>query len=95
MCHWRRVRNHYRRCNHYLDLPDDLVQCDDRYCKFSTCHPSNCVPPRCTETCWQYRQFPESITPVIDDYCPSCIASGRQPTGAASKYANVKFPPPP
>ena len=84
------VRNHYRRCNHYLDLvrtllctalasadpvtfqPDEMVspssshekatltsarlrqiQCDDRFCKFSTTHPGNCLPPRCTETCWQ------------------------------------------
>ncbi|OCH95520.1 hypothetical protein OBBRIDRAFT_745188 [Obba rivulosa] len=72
MCHWRRVRNHYKRCGHYIDLPDEMIQCDDRFCKFSTSHPRNCVPPRCTETCWQYRQFPQQYNPVIDSKCPVC-----------------------
>ncbi|KAI0082689.1 hypothetical protein K474DRAFT_1584993 [Panus rudis PR-1116 ss-1] len=88
MCHWRRVRNHYKRCGHYIDLVSmHTIQCDDRYCKFSTTHPRNCVPPRCTETCWQYRQFPQQYNPVIDDFCPSCITRGAEPTGNSSKYA--------
>ncbi|KAL6308986.1 hypothetical protein BKA93DRAFT_814916 [Sparassis latifolia] len=72
MCHWRRVRNHYRRCGHYIDL----IQCADRYCKFSSTHPNDCVPPQCTESCWQYRQFPQQYTPVIDNFCPVCIQTG-------------------
>ncbi|KAH9854137.1 hypothetical protein C2E23DRAFT_85038 [Lenzites betulinus] len=71
------VRNNYKRCGHYIDLPDEMIQCEDRFCKFSTTHPRNCVPPRCTETCWQYRQFPEQYHPVIDNYCAVCIQMGR------------------
>ncbi|KAJ3007850.1 hypothetical protein NUW54_g3384 [Trametes sanguinea] len=26
MCHWRRVRNNYKRCGHYVDLPDEMVR---------------------------------------------------------------------
>ncbi|KAI1795964.1 hypothetical protein LXA43DRAFT_696813 [Ganoderma leucocontextum] len=26
MCHWRRVRNNYKRCGHYVDQPDDMVR---------------------------------------------------------------------
>ncbi|KAH9946194.1 uncharacterized protein BXZ73DRAFT_95694 [Epithele typhae] len=26
MCHWRRVRNNFKRCGHYIDLPDEMVR---------------------------------------------------------------------
>ncbi|KAH7930803.1 hypothetical protein BV22DRAFT_35138 [Leucogyrophana mollusca] len=77
MCHWRRVRNTYRRCGHAFDLPDEMIQCDNRYCKFSLTHPSTCVPPSCTASCWQYRQFPQQYNPQIDAFCPSCIQQGK------------------
>ncbi|KII88532.1 hypothetical protein PLICRDRAFT_627328 [Plicaturopsis crispa FD-325 SS-3] len=73
MCHWRRVGHIYKRCNHMYQLPEEMIQCDDRYCKFSTSHPSNCVPPKCTQTCWQYRQAPQSYTRHIDNWCPNCL----------------------
>ncbi|KAI5890522.1 uncharacterized protein SCHCODRAFT_02506897, partial [Schizophyllum commune H4-8] len=48
------------------------IQCTSRTCKFSPNHPPTCVPPRCTQTCWQYRQFPEQYSPNVNSYCPSC-----------------------
>ncbi|KAH9951326.1 hypothetical protein B0H21DRAFT_776055 [Amylocystis lapponica] len=72
MCHYRRVRNHYKRCGHYIDL----IKCDDRFCKFSPKHPPDCAPPFCTDKCWQYHQFPQQYTPVIDLFCPVCVQSG-------------------
>ncbi|KZT33021.1 hypothetical protein SISSUDRAFT_993506 [Sistotremastrum suecicum HHB10207 ss-3] len=48
------------------------LQCDNRYCKFSTTHPADCVPPNCTRTCWQYRQYPQIYQPQINGHCPNC-----------------------
>ncbi|KAJ8487138.1 hypothetical protein ONZ51_g4353 [Trametes cubensis] len=31
MCHWRRVRNNYKRCGHYVDLPDEMVRPSTAY----------------------------------------------------------------
>ncbi|KIJ17385.1 hypothetical protein PAXINDRAFT_73699 [Paxillus involutus ATCC 200175] len=53
------------------------IQCDDQCCKFSSTHPITCVPPSCTHTCWQYRQFPKQYNPHIDSFCPPCIQQGR------------------
>ncbi|KAF8228193.1 hypothetical protein L208DRAFT_1146822, partial [Tricholoma matsutake] len=47
------------------------IQCDDRFCKFSTTHPDNCSP-NCLQTCWQYRQFPEQYNRTLDRVCPAC-----------------------
>ncbi|KAG2037219.1 hypothetical protein BDR03DRAFT_957730 [Suillus americanus] len=77
MCHWRRVRNTYSQCGHVFDLADEMIRCDDRYCKFSSSHPSTCVPPSCTTTCWQYRQFPQQFNRFIDSVCPSCTQLGQ------------------
>jgi hypothetical protein len=43
-------------------LTGQQIQCDDRYCRFSTSHPSDCVPPNCSKTCWPYRQFPQQYS---------------------------------
>ncbi|KAF8136330.1 hypothetical protein EV363DRAFT_1319320 [Boletus edulis] len=72
MCYWRRVQNTYKRCGHAYDLPDQMIECDNQHCRFSPTHPSTCVPPVCTETCWQFRQFPQQYTPQIDAFCPVC-----------------------
>lgn len=77
MCHWRRVRNTYNQCGHVFDLADEMIRCDDRYCKFSSSHPSTCVPPACTTTCWQYRQFPQQFNRFIDSVCPGCPHPGH------------------
>ncbi|KAF9820207.1 hypothetical protein IEO21_01640 [Rhodonia placenta] len=82
MCNWRRVRNHYKRCGHYIDLVRPAIKCEDRYCKFSPAHPPDCVPPECTKRCWQYHQFPEQYNPVIDNICPSCIQIARAQAAA-------------
>ncbi|KAA1471200.1 hypothetical protein DENSPDRAFT_837137 [Dentipellis sp. KUC8613] len=29
------------------------ITCDSRWCKFSPSHPPDCVPPQCTQTCFQ------------------------------------------
>ncbi|KAH9934787.1 uncharacterized protein B0H18DRAFT_869227, partial [Fomitopsis serialis] len=71
------VRNHYKKCTHYIDLPDEEIKCEDRFCKFSPNHPPDCGPPACTTSCWQYHQSPVQYTPVIDNYCPVCIQTGR------------------
>ncbi|KAH9939981.1 hypothetical protein B0H21DRAFT_697906, partial [Amylocystis lapponica] len=52
------------------------IQCESRTCKFSPNHPRNCVPPRCSGTCWQYHQWPQQFSPQIDAFCPDCIARG-------------------
>ncbi|KAI6109837.1 hypothetical protein F5141DRAFT_810955 [Pisolithus sp. B1] len=79
MCHWRRVQNTYKICGHVYDMPDEMIQCDNRYCKFSSTHPGTCVPPGCTNSCWQYRQFPQQYNPKIDTLCPRCLRGGRIP----------------
>ncbi|KIM65228.1 hypothetical protein SCLCIDRAFT_113287 [Scleroderma citrinum Foug A] len=76
MCHWRRVRTTYLVCRHAYDLVSSLsvqIQCDNRHCKFSSTHPSNCLPPECLNTCWQYRQFPQQYNPQINTLCPRCM----------------------
>ncbi|KAG1756813.1 uncharacterized protein EDB91DRAFT_37098 [Suillus paluster] len=77
MCHWRRVRNTYNQCSHVYDLDDEMIRCDDLYCKFSSSHPSTCVPPSCTTTCWQYRQFPQQFNRFIDSVCPACTQQSQ------------------
>ncbi|TRM57161.1 hypothetical protein BD626DRAFT_225253 [Schizophyllum amplum] len=74
MCHWRRVRNVYLRCGHAENLPDQMIECGSRNCKFSPNHPPSCQPPRCTQTCAQYRLYPELYSPNIDGYCSECAA---------------------
>ncbi|KZT29273.1 hypothetical protein NEOLEDRAFT_587162 [Neolentinus lepideus HHB14362 ss-1] len=74
MCFYRRVRNVYLRCGHAINLPEEEIKCDSVRCKFSPNHPSTCVPPSCTQTCWQYHQFPQQYAPNIDDLCPNCKA---------------------
>ncbi|GLB34981.1 putative cyclin family protein [Lyophyllum shimeji] len=58
MCRWRQVQHIFALCNHVYNVPDEMIQCDDRWCKFSTTHPADCGP-NCKNTCWQYRQFPQ------------------------------------
>ncbi|KJA29898.1 hypothetical protein HYPSUDRAFT_245224 [Hypholoma sublateritium FD-334 SS-4] len=48
------------------------IKCDLPNCKFSPAHPSSCRPPKCTESCWQYRQYPQQYSPHIDSACPTC-----------------------
>ncbi|TFK45072.1 hypothetical protein BDQ12DRAFT_674085 [Crucibulum laeve] len=71
MCKWRQVRDIYVRCGHTYALPDELIPCVDRFCKFSETHPRDCGP-NCRTTCWQYRQFPEQYDRTLDRQCPSC-----------------------
>ncbi|KAF8077974.1 hypothetical protein FPV67DRAFT_1463679 [Lyophyllum atratum] len=61
MCKWRQVQHIFAQCNHVYNLPDEMIQCDDRWCKFSTIHPADCGP-NCKTTCWQYRQFPQQYS---------------------------------
>ncbi|KAF8913755.1 hypothetical protein CPB84DRAFT_1757435 [Gymnopilus junonius] len=72
MCYFRRVRNIYKQCGHGVTLPDEEIKCDLVNCKFSLAHPADCKPPRCTQTCWQYHQFPQQYSPHIDKACPAC-----------------------
>ncbi|KAF9057996.1 hypothetical protein BJ165DRAFT_1521324 [Panaeolus papilionaceus] len=72
MCYWRRVRNIYKKCGHGVTLPDEEIKCDLVNCKFSPAHPNDCNPPQCTQSCWQYRQFPQQYSPHIDKACPQC-----------------------
>ncbi|KAI5824681.1 hypothetical protein K523DRAFT_252709 [Schizophyllum commune Tattone D] len=64
----------YLLCGHVVNM----IRCTSRTCKFSPNHPSTCMPPRCTLTCWQYRQFPEQYSPNISSYCPSCLGRRHQ-----------------
>ncbi|KAK0240169.1 hypothetical protein IW261DRAFT_966809 [Armillaria novae-zelandiae] len=74
MCRWRQVQNTYSQCGHVVRVPDEMIYCDDRFCKFSAAHPSNCGS-NCSKTCWQRRQFPEQYNPLINSSCPSCKAA--------------------
>ncbi|KAH6918609.1 hypothetical protein BKA70DRAFT_21932 [Coprinopsis sp. MPI-PUGE-AT-0042] len=71
-----RITDVFQGCGHAYRLPDEMLQCDDRFCKFSTTHPDNCGP-NCKTSCWQYRQFPEQIHRTFDRKCPSCLSAGR------------------
>ncbi|KAF9568954.1 hypothetical protein CPC08DRAFT_678528, partial [Agrocybe pediades] len=66
------VRNVYKKCGHGITLPDEEIKCDLTTCKFSPAHPRDCQPPRCTQTCWQYHQYPQQYSPHIDKLCPAC-----------------------
>ncbi|KIJ12571.1 hypothetical protein PAXINDRAFT_82700, partial [Paxillus involutus ATCC 200175] len=48
------------------------IVCENRNCKFSPSHPRDCVPPKCKQTCWQYRQYPQQYSPNINSVCPTC-----------------------
>ncbi|KAI0346808.1 hypothetical protein BDW22DRAFT_1321515, partial [Trametopsis cervina] len=52
------------------------IKCESTTCKFSPVHPPDCVPPSCSQTCWQYRQYPEQYSPHIGAVCPHCAAQG-------------------
>ncbi|TFK71774.1 hypothetical protein BDN72DRAFT_764355, partial [Pluteus cervinus] len=49
------------------------IKCDLVNCRFSPVHPSTCQAPQCTQTCWQYRQFPQQYSPHLDKLCPACM----------------------
>ncbi|KZT26226.1 hypothetical protein NEOLEDRAFT_1132247 [Neolentinus lepideus HHB14362 ss-1] len=76
MCRDRRVNHKYGLCGHTVHLPEELIQCEDRWCKFSPVHPAQC--PDCRRTCWQYRQYPETYdVHKQDKWCPACVDQGR------------------
>lgn len=80
MCCRRRVHNFYTVCGHTHILPEELVECDSRWCKFSRNHSPNCTD--CKNTCWQYRQYPQHYTPHINGKCQECLraeAKARHP----------------
>ncbi|KAH9981316.1 hypothetical protein BGW80DRAFT_1163176, partial [Lactifluus volemus] len=69
---FRRVTNTYLRCGHEVQL----IQCGSRWCRFSNTHPADCVAPQCQRTCNQFRAFPQSYNPRIDNWCQPCWESG-------------------
>ncbi|KAJ3553316.1 hypothetical protein NM688_g3678 [Phlebia brevispora] len=73
MCCRRQVCNFYTLCGHAYALPEEMIQCDNVHCKFSTRHPPSCTGPSCKKTCWQYRQPPQQYSPQIAELCPSCL----------------------
>ncbi|KAJ7632589.1 hypothetical protein FB45DRAFT_912865 [Roridomyces roridus] len=75
MCRYRRVQHTYTICNHTYQLPEVEIKCGETTCKFSPNHPRNC--PNCTETCWQYHQYPEQPVRTIRSMCPNCVAAGQ------------------
>ncbi|KAF9445470.1 hypothetical protein P691DRAFT_675562, partial [Macrolepiota fuliginosa MF-IS2] len=48
------------------------VVCYTTTCRFSPNHPEDCRPPRCPQTCWQYRLSPQQYTLHVDGSCPAC-----------------------
>ncbi|PBK79051.1 hypothetical protein ARMGADRAFT_951421, partial [Armillaria gallica] len=73
----RSVRNVYLRCGHAINLPEEIVRCEDSNCKFSLFHSESCTPPTCLQTCWQYHRYPEQYSPNINGYCPTCYQAMR------------------
>jgi len=71
MCRYRQIQDTYAHCNHVYRVPDQMVYCPERDCKFSPYHPEDCGP-NCKRTCWQYRRFPEQIDRRFDRLCPRC-----------------------
>ncbi|KAF8894589.1 hypothetical protein BD779DRAFT_850841 [Infundibulicybe gibba] len=71
---WRQVQDTYK-CGHVYSVPDKLIPCEDRYCKFSPLHPDDCGS-NCGKTCWQYRQFPEQYNLKLDRLCLRCEREG-------------------
>ncbi|KAF8582681.1 hypothetical protein K439DRAFT_1350615, partial [Ramaria rubella] len=71
-CDGDRVCNKFTVCGHSYDLPEEMIQCDSRWCKFSSTHPQDCSGPECKRTCWQYRQYPQVYAPQINNICPAC-----------------------
>ncbi|OCH86173.1 hypothetical protein OBBRIDRAFT_738484, partial [Obba rivulosa] len=65
----------YTKCGHAVPMVRHSVECDNRNCKFSRAHPSDCNGSKCKQTCWQYRQYPQQYSPHIAAYCPSCLSS--------------------
>ncbi|KAN0133749.1 hypothetical protein V8E53_008473 [Lactarius tabidus] len=76
MCHWRRVTNTYLRCNHEVEVPEEEIRCENRWCRFSVTHPRDCIPPQCQRTCNQFRGFPQLYNPQLDTWCQGCRESG-------------------
>ncbi|KAI0318953.1 hypothetical protein OF83DRAFT_1055919, partial [Amylostereum chailletii] len=52
------------------------IHCDSRWCKWSPRHPTDCMSPACNQTCRQFRDFPQSYNPRIDNVCPACYQAG-------------------
>ncbi|KAF7778748.1 hypothetical protein Agabi119p4_3093 [Agaricus bisporus var. burnettii] len=75
MCRWRQVKHRYTLCQHMIGEPDKLIECEDRFCKFSPNHPRDCGPG-CANTCWQYRQFPQQYDITHQGRCPNCVSNG-------------------
>ncbi|KAF8503585.1 hypothetical protein F5888DRAFT_1663394 [Russula emetica] len=75
MCLWRRVTNTYLRCKHEVQLREEEIRCESRFCRFSLKHPLDCIPPECQRTCNQFRSFPQSYNPQIDGWCPTCCTN--------------------
>ncbi|KAH9966642.1 hypothetical protein BC827DRAFT_1177415 [Russula dissimulans] len=76
MCHWRRVTHTFIRCKHELQLDDEEIRCESRWCKFSLTHPTDCIAPQCQRTCNQFRSFPQHYKLQIDNWCQACWESG-------------------
>jgi len=79
MCRWRHVRHVYLACGHAFTLPEEHIVCEQRNCRFSPSHPPDCVLPKCRQTCWQYRQYPQQYSPNIHSACPTCQQSSIAP----------------
>ncbi|KAF8995420.1 hypothetical protein BDZ89DRAFT_1084774, partial [Hymenopellis radicata] len=78
MCRLRQVLNVYTKCGHGISLPDELIRCESRHCRFSLFHPTSCKPPQCRRTCAQFKKFPEQYSPHINSYCPACLDSSTR-----------------
>ncbi|RDX53937.1 hypothetical protein OH76DRAFT_1399108 [Lentinus brumalis] len=76
MCCRRQVRTLYKRCNHGVTSPDELIQCFGTKCIFSPNHPRSCTGAECKKRCWQYRSAPQQYTEEKQAYCPNCVAAG-------------------
>ncbi|KAF9528267.1 hypothetical protein CPB83DRAFT_854738 [Crepidotus variabilis] len=74
MCNFRRVSDYFPRCEHVIARPEEYIQCNSRYCKFSPQHPNNCTGDQCK--CLKSRQYPETYQLRKEGTCPSCTAQG-------------------
>ncbi|KAI0748028.1 hypothetical protein C8Q80DRAFT_1270476 [Daedaleopsis nitida] len=93
MCHWRRVRNNYKRCGHYVDLvravPDPssppsavlttYFQPDEMVRVLAAYSPVDLNSElRPTPLHGDLLAvFPQQYNPVIDAFCPVCVQLGR------------------
>ncbi|KAF9559493.1 hypothetical protein CPC08DRAFT_515448 [Agrocybe pediades] len=90
MCRWRQVVFFYGQCGHCIPLPDEHILCESMRCRFSTNHPSTCLPPQCRQTCAQQHGYPQRHIVTKHGKCPVCADKTEESVTLAPKVSKSK-----